>query len=325
MLNFHTCKITSEKETKIEHDVNYQKCVQQMSAACGAMDINKIYEMIMGDELRLQNRCYKDCFELPLSRNLIGLYTIPVVVNNQKCNFILDTGAQISGMNGDLVKKMGIPKTKGKMSVGSVGGKEKAMQGICVQNFRIGALEYFQLPMIILDSGLFKLPILNVPMLSFDGIIGWDILSQLDFEFDDIGKQFKVCKNNFKFNYCNMVKGLFPTFLLKDDHQQLRMFGFDSGAKCSWINPNIIDEHQLKVVRESKAIGFGVHGMEELKLKIIDGCVYHLFKAKIELRNVGTGRCNIYQGFEFDGILGNEIFHNRRIRILNSCGMVLLT
>ncbi|MEG2069805.1 MAG: retropepsin-like aspartic protease [Bacteroidales bacterium] len=322
MFKLHSCKVVSEKETEIEHDLNYQKCVQQIGAACGSFDLNKI---IMGDELRLQKRSYKDSFELPLSRNLIGLYTIPVVINNQKCNFILDTGAQISGINNDLVKKMMIPKTKGKMPIGSVGGKEKVMEGICVQNLRIGALEFFQLPMISLDSGLFKLPVLNIPMLSFDGIIGWDILSQLDFELDDIGKQFKVIKNNYKFNYCNMVGGLFPAFLLKDKQDKLCVFGFDSGAKCSWVNPNVIQTSNMKVISETTALGFGIHGLEELKLKIIDGCVYHLFKAKIELKNIGTGRCNIYQGYEFDGILGNEIFRNRRIRILNSCGMVLLT
>lgn len=323
-MRLHSCRVQSESETKIAHDVHYQHLIQQLGAVIGNMDHNKLYEMLMGGEVRLQKRSYKDSFELPMHRNFFGLYTIPVIINNQRCSFVIDTGAQVSGIKSDLVKKMMIPKTKGKMGIGSVGGKEKTMQGICVQNMRIGAIEHFEQPMIQLDDEQFQIPIIKKSYFPFDGIIGWDILSQLDFELDDIDKQFKVLKNKYKFDYCNMVDGMFPAFILKDDQGDLRLFGFDSGAKSSWINPHVIEKHNLNVVDEIKAYGIGIHGMEELKLSIIDGCNYHLFKAKIELRNVGTGRTNIYQGHEFDGILGNEIFRGRRIRLLNSCGIVLL-
>lgn len=324
MLKLHSCHIESEHETKIEHNLEYQNAVKAMSAAMGAQNIDDIRHTLMEEELRLTSRCYKDNFELPMKRNFLGLYTIPVIINSQKYNFILDTGAQISGIKSDLVNKLVIPHTKGKMSVGSIGGKEKWMEGVCVQNVRIGALEFFQLPMIQLDSSDYQLPLLNISMFPFDGIIGWDILAQLDFELDDIAKQFKVMKNIHHFSYCNMVNGLFPAFLLKDDAGNLRSFGFDSGAKYSWINPNIIDKHALHVINEGIGIGFGVHGLEQLDMKMIEGCTYHLYKARIDLRNINTGRTNIYKGYEFDGILGNEIFRNRRIRLLNSCGMVLL-
>ncbi len=165
---------------------------------------------------------------------------------------------------------------------------------------------------------------LKLPMIRMDGIIGWDILSTLDFEMDDISKLFIVMKNRYRFDYCNLIKGMFPIMILLDENSDMHLFGMDSGATVSWLNEASALEAKRKVVNEITAVGIGVHGAEQLNLKVFEGCEYRLFKAKIKITNINTGRTDVLPGLQLDGVLGNEIFRNRRIRFINSKGMVLL-
>ena len=178
--------------------------------------------------------------------------------------------------------------------------------------------------MIALDSSDFSLRFGNIDLFGFDGILGWDILHQLDFELDDVAKQFIVLKNRFRIPYPNMLKGSFPCFLVKRADQEISLFGFDSGSRGSWIGDQAIQEHALTVVHEGSAMGFGVHGLERMDLKIIKQWTLYLDKAEITLKDTMTGRVRLFDDFAFDGVFGNEIFRKRRIRILNSANMVLL-
>ena len=131
-------------------------------------------------------------------------------------------------------------------------------------------------------------------------------------------------KNRFRIPYPNMLKGSFPCFLVKRADQEISLFGFDSGSRVSWIGDQAIQEHALTVVHEGSAMGFGVHGLERMDLKIIKQWTLYLDKAEITLKDTMTGRVRLFDDFAFDGVFGNEIFRKRRIRILNSANMVLL-
>ncbi|EFP61975.1 hypothetical protein HMPREF0983_01476 [Erysipelotrichaceae bacterium 3_1_53] len=71
-------------------------------------------------------------------------------------------------------------------------------------------------------------------------------------------------------------------------------------------------------------MGFGVHGLEKMDLKIVKEWTLFVDKAEITLKDTMTGRVDLFEHFTFDGVFGNEIFKRRRIRIINSAGMVLL-
>lgn len=212
----------------------------------------------------------------------------------------------------------------GRIGIGSIGGKEKALSGCIVKQLRMGALQYHHMPMVILDEKDFAMRFGNIDLMGFDGIIGWDVLSQLDFEMDDIAKQFKVVKNKFRFPCRNMIMGSFPVFLCQKKNQEIALFGFDSGSKVSWLSDKFIEKEQLQIICEGHAMGFGVHGFEKLPMKIVEQLQVTLDRGAITLKDTMSGRCDLFNGFTFDGVFGNEIFKGRRIRLINSKQVVLL-
>lgn len=281
-------------------------------------------EAILQKPYVVERRLFQETFSIPMKRNLFGLLAIPVEVNQISCTFLLDTGAQISGLRSSCVKKVEAMTAIGRIGIGSVGGKEKALSGCIVKQLRMGALQYHHMPMVILDEKDFAMRFGNIDLMGFDGIIGWDVLSQLDFEMDDIAKQFKVVKNKFRFPCRNMIMGSFPVFLCQKKNQEVALFGFDSGSKVSWLSDKFIEKEQLQIICEGHAMGFGVHGFEKLPMKIVEQLQVTLDRGAITLKDTMSGRCDLFNGFTFDGVFGNEIFKGRRIRLINSKQVVLL-
>lgn len=321
MNTFHTCKT----KTTIEHDPSthqdYQKVLdelhrQQDTLASARHDLSPHASMRMvqkGTE-----------FSLPLYKNIFGLYLCDVYVNETLCRFVIDTGAQLSSIRYDAMKRLNIMPSSGSVEIGSAVGTRKQLKGCVLQSFRFGDALYEQLPVLCLDKNDFSLQFGGIDIFMFDGILGWDILKDYDFEFDTIAKQFKVLKNRYKFQYQNMVSGMFPIFLVKDGYGNLLKMGFDSGSRRSWLSASSAERFHYPKSGEVQAIGFGVHGAEKMNLILYEKTVFSLFKATITIRNLMSGNCNILPDIECDGVFGNEIFKNRRIRIINSKGMVLL-
>ena len=319
----HRCKIKTENRIFIQNE-EYQRVEHAIANEIFRYGCKKAQEELLGQTYKEEVRVYQEEFSLPYKRNMFGLLIIPIYINHVKFNFLFDTGAQISGLRMQCFKKAQVKYSKEELSVGSIGGSQKALKGCIVDSLVFGGREYLHKPMILLDDDVFALRFGKMDLVNFDGIIGWDILSQLDFECDDVAQVIKVIKNKFKFPCQNMIKGSFPICLVKDDRGKVFVFGFDSGSKLSWINKKLIENEHLKVVCDGEAMGFGVHGKEKLAIKIVDRMDVQLDRGKISLFGVNTGKCDLFPHFEVDGVFGNEIFRNRRMRIVNSRNVILL-
>lgn len=318
----HKCVTTTKEETIIEK-AQRDHIIEQYAHGSFLTALQQARESVNGDHAVEMDR-YQDEFTLKMKRNVFGLLTIPVYINHVLCTFIIDTGAQISGMKESKIKELQLKQTGKTLSIGSVGGKEKAMQGYRADSLQFGAIEYHNFPMIALKEQDFSLRFGKIDLFTFDGILGWDILSTIDFELDDIAKQMKVLKNRFRFDHPNMVMGSFPFFIMKTPEDEIGIFGFDSGSRISWLGEHAIDKFQYHIADEGTTLGFGVHGLEELDVKVLSSVDLYLYKAHIHLKDVGTGRVQLFPEFCFDGVLGNEIFKGRRIRFVNSKAMVLI-
>ena len=319
---FHKCTTKTKEECRITEE-EYQRVYAHVAKGNFLNALQQARMTIQGTEKVEENR-YQQQFILPMKRNLFGLLTIPVYVNHVRCTFIIDTGAQISGIKEAKGKELGLKQTGRSLAIGSVGGKEKEMTGVYANSFQLGAMEYRNYPMIALKEKDFSLRFGSIDLFQFDGILGWDILSTIDFEMDDIAKQFKVLKNRFRLDHPNMIMGSFPCLIMKTPQGKVGIYGFDSGSKNSWIGEGAIQTFDYHVKEEGTTLGFGVHGMEKLEMKILSEVDLYLYKAHIHLEDTGTGRVALFQNFVFDGVLGNEIFKGRRMRFVNSRQMVLI-
>lgn len=319
----HICKTSTHMDTIIhdEQDIALRADIEQKLQHSRVQDA---HEQLLGKASNATMKWNKEAFQLPLRHNVFGLFLVPIQIHSRTYWFILDTGAQISGIRKHIVDQYHLEKQAGSLPVGSVGGTQKALPGYCLHALHIGNICFQNLPVLGLDAQDFSLRFGGIDLISFDGILGWDILSQLDFEIDDVAKQFKVLKNRYSFTYPNMIRASFPIFLMKDKNNRTLLMGFDSGSKQSWMNEPLCQTLGYRFSPAFEAMGFGVHGLEQMEIKMVKEMELYVYKAKISMKNIRTGRTNIFPNLEFSGILGNEIFRNRRIRILNSQAMILL-
>lgn len=279
--------------------------------------IEDVYENLLGEKPRIERRCFLDEFKLPIKRNLFGLYLLKVEINGISKQFLLDTGAQISACSEATIKECQCEQTKGTMHIESFTGSAKQLKGILIKTLQIGALEIRNQPMVVSAFQDISFSLLNRTLTGIDGILGWDILSTLDFEIDDLNKTFNIIKYEGQVTNCNLIKGLFPTMMVLDQNRDYAVVGFDSGAKASWIHQGLIGKTCAKV-DDGEAVVFGVHGLETIHLSVADQVRFKLFQSNIHFENIITGRTNIFKNFEYDAILGNEILKKRKIRFINS-------
>ena len=317
MFHFHKCKCEKIKELTVYNTKEVQDLYQKVFQASNSMDFTS--------GLSLDKReivAHTQTFSIKMQHNHFSLYLVPVVIEGKTYQFIVDTGAQISAIlskHKSLIEKYKIPT---KIPVKSAGGSQKAMDTICLDTLFLGSLEIKQQPFVVLDQASFTVRFVNKEVMHFDGIIGWDILKELDFEMDTKKGIFSIINTQEYFTYCNLVEAQFPVVIVYDESQKPAIFGIDSGAKVSWINDLYALHNELKIVRESKGLNIGVHGFEKVKVKYIKECIVSFFESKITLQNLRSGETQVFMNLHLDGIFGNEIFKQKKIQFLNSKGIV---
>lgn len=318
----HTCKVQTTSFQKIHQDEQYQRIRNKIEANSRHHTFQRMYQELSPD-YTVSTEVKSDIFTLPCKRNMAGLFVIPIQIHHKTLRFVIDTGAQVSGIRETIAKQLGLKKSKGNLKVGSISGTEKELNGYLVEQLEFGKIIYHHYPMIALNDQDFCIPHTKIPFTRMDGIIGWDILHQFDFEIDTISHKFKVMKNLYRFPFQNLITGNFPVIIATDQKKQY-YFGIDTGATMGWVSTQAISQHGLEVLGTMQTLGVGVHGLEKMDATFIKKLTLQIDRAQITLTGVMSGRCDMYQGITLDGVFGNEIFAGRRIRFLNSAQVVLL-
>lgn len=319
----HQCRVTTAAKTVCD-DALSQAAHKRLSAKLVSYTPERVYQDLLQKPADVKWIWQEESFIVPMRRSIVGLYLIPLLIGEKYYWFVIDTGAQISSIDRELLQEHPLEKLPGSLSIRSVGGMEKPMSGYRMDALTIGSLTIQNLPMVLLESSLLPPLLAKWPAFHFSGILGWDVLSRLDFELDDVDKQFKVVKNRYAFAYPNMVAAMFPIFLTKDEQDNLLVMGFDSGARYSWVNRKAMEKFAYPLSCETEMLGYGVHGMETMSIHIVSKLNLYLDRANICLRNVHTAETEVFRNVVLDGILGNEIFRNRRIRLINHQSTVLI-
>ena len=240
-------------------------------------------------------------FALSMRRNLFSLYEVDVRVNGQAMRFIIDTGAQISGIRAHAARALALPALKSGMEVGSVGSTREQRPAVRCDSLQLGGMCWENQPLIVLDQQQFSVRLLNVDL------------------------QMKVQKNRFRLDRPNLIPCSFPTLLLRETDGSVSLFGIDTGARQGWLGEGYIRCRGLQVLNSMRVVGFGVHGREEFETQIAKSVTLHLDRARITMEGCMSALVDILPDITYDGVLGNEVFAGRRIRFVNSAGMVLLT
>ena len=292
---------------------------------CMPIERTPQYRMMLERGFPRRTKIMMQEFEVKMMQNLFSLYEVKVRVNGKDMRFIIDTGAQISGIRAQAAAGLQLPALKSGVEVGSVGSTREQRPAVRCDSLRLGGICWENQPLIVLDQDQFAVRLLNVDLLRFDGILGWDLLRTLDFELDTIEGKMKVLKNRFILDHPNLIPCSFPTLLLRESDDTVSLFGIDTGAHQGWLGDAYIRRRKLEVMRRTKMVGFGVHGKEEFETQIVKSVTLRLDRARITMCGCMSALVDILPDVTYDGELGNEVFAGRRIRFVNSAAMVLLT
>lgn len=105
----HSCKVQSHPAAHVQ-PAEYEEQRKRISLGLFPSALLKAQEQVMGKEHAWELRYYQREFSLPLSRNIFGLFTIPVYINHVRAVFVVDTGAQISGIKSEKIAQLKLKK-----------------------------------------------------------------------------------------------------------------------------------------------------------------------------------------------------------------------
>ncbi len=313
MLNRHTCKIRKRKQSMHVKQLDYDQMQQQLHA---------FHNQLVEDIKRPNIQYIVDTFSMHMNRTVFDLYTIAVSIKSRKYRFVVDSGAQISGIFSNCYGVLNGSKEVTSTLVKSAGGQVQEMQRIQLDSYFVGGLKINNHTIALLNEKDFKIPLLPPIDLEFDGILGWDVLQQLDFELNDKTKRFSVLKEVEIIHTKNLLQTKLPVVIVEDAKQQYAMFGIDTGASVSWFDELYSTQQKLKKTKTKHFLQVGVFGLERKQAQLVKASGFILLEHLIQMKNTRHAQTEFITGKHVDGMFGNEIFRKRAIQFLTSKDIV---
>jgi hypothetical protein len=256
-----------------------------------------------------------------MSMSAVGTPLVPVTIAGKEYNFWLDTGSSLTMLASDVARDLGKqPLVADTLEIVTSTGRVKASPAV-VPQLQIGQLVVQNAPTMIVDQTMMQMreprPIDRAAPVKIDGIIGFDIIRQLDLEMD-YGEATIRLRNPTTARHDterNMFwVGLPVVKLMSTDGIPLH-FGLDTGAQVTFVTETLLDKLQMSPARtESRRVG-GLGGEISLRapvlpdLKVLVGNFPILFRGAVV-------RAPVYQVLaSLDGVLGGDVWNSGIVRI----------
>jgi hypothetical protein len=190
-----------------------------------------------------------------------------------------------------------------------------------VTKLRIGTLEIRNAPTMIVDEGMMRMselkPIDQGRRVKIDGIIGFDIIRQLDLEVDygDGVIRLRNPATSRRLSDRNMFwVGLPVVRLMSSDGIPLH-FALDTGAQITFVTETLLDKLQLEAARtENRRVG-GLGGEISLRAPVLPDLRAMVRGFPIMLKGAFV-RAPVYQVLAaLDGVLGGDVWNTGIVRI----------
>jgi predicted aspartyl protease len=258
---------------------------------------------------------------LPMSVSAVGTPLVPVRIGNKTYNFWLDTGSSLTMLASDVAVELNIkPLVPDTLEIVTSTGRVRANPSL-VPELQIGQLVVQNAPAMIVEETMMQMreprPIEQSLHVKIDGIIGFDIIRQLDLEVD-YGDNILRLRNPAA-SRPDAERNLFwvglPVVQLMSTDGVALHFGLDTGAQLTFVTETLLDKLQLEAARiESRRVG-GLGGEISLRapvlpdLKVLVRGYPILFKGAVV-------RAPVYQVLaSLDGVLGGDVWNSGIVRI----------
>lgn len=258
---------------------------------------------------------------LPMTMSAVGTPLIPVEIGDKVYNFWLDTGSSMTMLASDVAQDLNIaPVVPDTLEIVTSTGRVKANPGV-IPELRIGQLTVRNAPAMIVEHTMMQMreprPIEQTAPVKIDGIIGFDIIRQLDIEMD-YGEGVITLRNPATARH-NSEKNLFwvglPIVRIMSADGITLHFALDTGAQLTFVTETLLDKLQLEAARiESRRVG-GLGGEISLRAPVLPD-VRVLVRGYPIIFRGAVVRAPVYQVLaSLDGVLGGDVWSSGIVRI----------
>ena len=258
---------------------------------------------------------------LPMSVSAVGTPLIPVRIAGKVYNFWLDTGSSMTMLASDVARDLNIvPLVPDTLEIVTSTGRVTANPSL-IPEMQIGQVVVRNAPTMIVAESMMQMrepkPIDQGPQVKIDGIIGFDIVRQLDLEVD-YGEGTLHLRNPAASRHIadrNMFWVGLPVVRVTSTDGIPLHFGLDTGAQLTFVTETLLDKLQLQVARvESRRVG-GLGGEISLRAPVLPD-LRVLVRGFPLLFKGAVVRAPVYQVLaSLDGVLGGDVWNSGVVRI----------
>ena len=258
---------------------------------------------------------------LPMLMSTVGTPLVPVRIGRKVYNFWLDTGSSLTMLASDIARDLNIaPLVPDTLEIVTSTGRVKANPALIPQ-LEIGQLVVQNAPAMVVEESMMQIreprAVEQSLHVKIDGIIGFDIIRQLDLEVDFGENSLRL--RNPATSRPDADRNMFwvgvPVVRLTSTDGIPLHFGLDTGAQLSFVTETLLDKLQLQTARiESRRVG-GLGGEISLRAPVLPDLRVLVRGLPILFRGAFV-RAPVYQVLaSLDGVLGGDVWNSGIVRI----------
>jgi hypothetical protein len=239
--------------------------------------------------------------------SISGTPIISVVVNGKTYRFWVDSGAGMSVLTASVARACGIRQFSGVNATAATGLVIDIGYGL-IDSLRTGSLRVSNLPCLVLGDKQLEFRLAGIKIVDIDGIIGWNLLQELDVTIDHKLKQITFGPSSGKPRPGNPLCWMgVPIVLCNDSLHTPHYFTFDTGANNSAAYPLFAQAYDTAgTYYKSVALG-SAGGTTRVRSLTYPRVVLFAGGQKLEMHNLGTDPSLSGRGLlSPDGVLGNK-------------------
>jgi predicted aspartyl protease len=264
----------------------------------------------------------QDPVSLRLRTSSLGTPTIRVRINGKEYEFWLDTGSSMTVLSSSVASDANVPiVSPDTLSVGTFEGVAPVRPAV-VARMEIGPIVFANSPAIVMDAALMRIKSTDQEVtaagLRVDGIIGWDIIRQLDIVMDyqngmiTLGRPAHLGTNGTAFQNLTWLGR--PLVEVRTKLGGRFRFRLDTGAQATFLNAAAVEKMGVATrTFGGRAFGFAQTGghMD----RIASTLILSVGGKTLRLEGVMVYGPSFSSPINSDGILGSDISRFGKIRI----------
>ncbi len=277
-------------------------------------------------------RFRSDSAIFPIVLSPLGVPMLPVEINGRRFLFWIDTGASLTMISADVARVAGIaPLSADSLEAVTAVGRLRVLPAV-IRALRVGPLDWSDAPAMIVGSREFTVADSaaagHISRVQIDGIVGWDVLRQLDVRIDHprgVLTMRKPGEEHLDPSRRNLFWLGYPLVRAKTADGAALNLGLDTGLQQTFVtrvlaalagaSPVPVERRRIAVIGGDSTVRAEM--LQEVRLKIGD--------SEVLIRRV-TVHAPANAGFVMlDGVLGSDIGAEGVVRIDATNGVYRVT